>query len=99
RHFHVTGVQTCALPLSDAGSLWFYDRCQYRHQWWPLHGLKEKGTMRIIKKYPNRRLYDTEKSSYSTQASVYQLIREDVDFKVVRSEERRVGKARDSGGA
>jgi polyhydroxyalkanoate synthesis repressor PhaR len=42
--------------------------------------------MRIIKKYPNRRLYDTEKSSYITLASVYQLIREDVDFKVVDAE-------------
>lgn len=42
--------------------------------------------MRIIKKYPNRRLYDTEKSSYITLASVYQLIKENEDFKVVDAE-------------
>lgn len=42
--------------------------------------------MRIIKKYPNRRLYDTEKSSYITLASVYQLIKEGEDFKVVDAE-------------
>ncbi|HRI77369.1 MAG: polyhydroxyalkanoate synthesis repressor PhaR [Alphaproteobacteria bacterium] len=42
--------------------------------------------MRIIKKYPNRRLYDTEKSSYITLAAVYQLIREGLDFKVVDAE-------------
>lgn len=42
--------------------------------------------MRIIKKYPNRRLYDTEKSSYITLAAVYQLIREGQDFKVVDAE-------------
>lgn len=42
--------------------------------------------MRIIKKYPNRRLYDTEKSSYITLSSVYQLIREGQDFKVVDAE-------------
>jgi len=45
-----------------------------------------ESVMRIIKKYPNRRLYDTEKSSYITLAAVYQLIREDVDFKVVDAE-------------
>ena len=42
--------------------------------------------MRIIKKYPNRRLYDTEKSSYITLSAVYQLIREGLDFKVVDAE-------------
>jgi polyhydroxyalkanoate synthesis repressor PhaR len=42
--------------------------------------------MRIIKKYPNRRLYDTEKSSYITLSAVYQLIREGRDFKVVDAE-------------
>lgn len=42
--------------------------------------------MRIIKKYPNRRLYDTEKSSYITVADVLKLIRENIEFKVVDSE-------------
>ncbi len=40
-------------------------------------------TLRIIKKYPNRRLYDTEKSSYITVADVLKLIRQNVEFKVV----------------
>ena len=37
---------------------------------------------RIIKKYPNRRLYDTETSSYITLADVKKLVLEPVDFKV-----------------
>ena len=37
---------------------------------------------RVIKKYPNRRLYDTEISSYITIEDVRQLIVEDVDFEV-----------------
>lgn len=38
--------------------------------------------MRVIKKYPNRRLYDTEKSAYITLNEVHDLIRENVDFQV-----------------
>lgn len=38
---------------------------------------------RIIKKYPNRRLYDTGISSYVTQAYVRQLVQEDEDFRVI----------------
>ena len=37
---------------------------------------------RIIKKYPNRRLYDTETSSYITLQDVKKLVLEHVDFKV-----------------
>ena len=37
---------------------------------------------RIIKKYPNRRLYDTETSSYITLADVKKLVLEPVTFKV-----------------
>ena len=37
---------------------------------------------RIIKKYPNRRLYDTETSSYITLADVKKLVIEGVEFKV-----------------
>ena len=37
---------------------------------------------RIIKKYPNRRLYDTEISSYITLEDVRQLITEGVEFEV-----------------
>lgn len=38
--------------------------------------------VRNIKKYPNRRLYDTETSSYITLADVKKLVLENVDFKV-----------------
>ena len=37
---------------------------------------------RIIKKYPNRRLYDTETSSYITLADVKKLVLEQVHFRV-----------------
>lgn len=42
--------------------------------------------MRVIKKYPNRRLYDTEKSAYITLVNVHELIRQGVAFKVVDAE-------------
>lgn len=38
---------------------------------------------RIIKKYPNRRLYDTAISSYITLADVKNLVLDGVDFEVV----------------
>lgn len=38
---------------------------------------------RIIKKYPNRRLYDTQTSSYITLADVKQLVLDNENFKVV----------------
>ena len=37
---------------------------------------------RLIKKYPNRRLYDTETSAYITLADVKKLVLEDVAFLV-----------------
>ena len=40
-------------------------------------------TTRIIKKYPNRRLYDTETSSYITLTDIKKLVLEHVDFHVV----------------
>jgi polyhydroxyalkanoate synthesis repressor PhaR len=44
---------------------------------------------RLIKKYPNRRLYDTQTSAYITLADVKQLVLENEDFKVIdaKSEE------------
>lgn len=44
---------------------------------------------RIIKKYPNRRLYDTEESRYITLADIKRLVVEKVDFVVV---EKKSGK-------
>lgn len=38
---------------------------------------------RVIKKYPNRRLYDTEKSRYITLADIRELVLRDVAFTVV----------------
>lgn len=38
---------------------------------------------RIIKKYPNRRLYDTEQSRYITLADVRELVTQGVDFVVL----------------
>ena len=38
---------------------------------------------RIIKKYPNRRLYDTQLSRYITLADVRELVMQVVDFKVI----------------
>ena len=38
---------------------------------------------RVLKKYPNRRLYDTHASSYITLADVKQMVLENIDFIVV----------------
>jgi polyhydroxyalkanoate synthesis repressor PhaR len=40
-------------------------------------------TVRLIKKYPNRRLYDTHTSSYITLADVKELVVKQIDFQVV----------------
>lgn len=39
--------------------------------------------LRIIKKYPNRRLYDTEESQYITLADVRKLVVDGIEFKVL----------------
>lgn len=38
---------------------------------------------RVIKKYPNRRLYDTEESRYITLAAIRELVVRDIDFSVI----------------
>jgi len=43
----------------------------------------KKLSERLIKKYPNRRLYDTQTSSYITLADVKQLVLANEQFKVV----------------
>ena len=45
--------------------------------------LRPKRQTRIIKKYPNRRLYDTVASGYATLAQVRQLVMDGEPFKVV----------------
>jgi polyhydroxyalkanoate synthesis repressor PhaR len=51
------------------------------------HGIEmsstKKSAERLIKKYPNRRLYDTQTSSYITLADVKQLVLEAGEFTVV----------------
>lgn len=44
---------------------------------------KSKNEQRIIKKYPNRRLYDTEESRYITLSDIRELVNEKVDFVVL----------------
>jgi polyhydroxyalkanoate synthesis repressor PhaR len=39
--------------------------------------------LRLIKKYPNRRLYDTQTSTYITLADVKQLVLEQEEFQVI----------------
>jgi polyhydroxyalkanoate synthesis repressor PhaR len=39
--------------------------------------------VRLVKKYPNRRLYDTAHSGYITLADVKQMVLEGIDFQVV----------------
>ncbi len=43
----------------------------------------QKTAERLIKKYPNRRLYDTETSTYITLADVKQLVLDQENFKVI----------------
>jgi polyhydroxyalkanoate synthesis repressor PhaR len=44
---------------------------------------------RTIRKYPNRRLYDTTESCYITLRDIMRLVRDDVDFVVIdRKDER-----------
>ena len=45
--------------------------------------LKTEGQLRLIKKYPNRRLYDTKTSSYITLADVKQMVLKQEEFQVV----------------
>ena len=43
----------------------------------------KKSTERLIKKYPDRRLYDTHTSSYITWSDVKQLVLDSDEFTVV----------------
>lgn len=42
-----------------------------------------KSTARTIRKYPNRRLYDTEESRYITLADIRDLVLEQIEFVVI----------------
>jgi len=43
----------------------------------------EETEPRIIKKYPNRRLYDTKHSQYITLQDVHKLVRDEKPFQVI----------------
>jgi len=47
------------------------------------HQEESMSTTRIIKKYPNRRLYDTDESRYITLADIRDLVRKRVSFAVI----------------
>jgi polyhydroxyalkanoate synthesis repressor PhaR len=49
----------------------------------PATELAMSDTPRTIKKYPNRRLYDTANSGYITLADVKQMVLENIEFQVV----------------
>ena len=51
--------------------------------------MSETEQPRVIKKYPNRRLYDTEKSQYVTLQQIRELVLEEIPFIVIdqKSEE------------
>jgi polyhydroxyalkanoate synthesis repressor PhaR len=51
----------------------------YRH----VTGNDMAAAQRLIKKYPNRRLYDTQTSTYITLADVKQLVLDHEDFQVI----------------
>ena len=48
----------------------------------PAAGEAESSGMRVLKKYPNRRLYDTQTSSYITLADVKEMVLSGQDFVV-----------------
>ena len=43
----------------------------------------QPSNVRTIRKYPNRRLYDTEESRYITFADIRELVLQDIDFVVI----------------
>jgi polyhydroxyalkanoate synthesis repressor PhaR len=49
----------------------------------PNREAKMENQLRLIKKYPNRRLYDTKTSSYITLADVKQMVLKQEEFQVV----------------
>jgi polyhydroxyalkanoate synthesis repressor PhaR len=75
------GVSTAQLPDCAAGMTPFprSTRAQRRY----MTTTTKKTAERLIKKYPNRRLYDTETSTYITLTDVKQLVLDQEDFKVI----------------
>src|SRR3569832_1952934 len=55
---------------------------------YPMNSTK-KVSERLIKKYPNRRLYDTQTSSYITLSDVKQLVLNNENFTVVDTKKKK----------
>jgi polyhydroxyalkanoate synthesis repressor PhaR len=49
----------------------------------PQTNQSKEGQPRVVKKYPNRRLYDTVESRYITLADIRRLVMEKIDFVVI----------------
>src|SRR3954469_23162305 len=49
----------------------------------PTRDAKTENPLRLIKKYPNRRLYDTKTSSYITLVDVKQMVLKQEEFQAV----------------
>lgn len=61
----------------------FNQKALRRNKWKLEMSSAKKSTERLIKKYPNRRLYDTQTSSYITLTDVKQLVLDADEFTVV----------------
>ena len=49
---------------------------------------KDESGVRILKKYPNRRIYDTHESAYINLDDVRKMIVAEIDFKVIDSKSK-----------
>jgi polyhydroxyalkanoate synthesis repressor PhaR len=70
RRVHAEGSRRAVIAL----------RCVYKRHYM---STTKKTAERFIKKYPNRRLYDTETSTYITLSDVKQLVLDQEEFKVI----------------
>ncbi len=51
--------------------------------------MSTEDNIRIIKKYPNRRIYDTQESRYITLGDVRDMVIEGVDFQVIDTQSKK----------
>ena len=74
------------MPAGKA-ALWqrgaFFNRTSFASAQTTMTQSQTASSPRLIKKYPNRRLYDTKTSAYITLADVKQLVLENEEFQVV----------------
>jgi polyhydroxyalkanoate synthesis repressor PhaR len=68
------------MPQNQRGDARTTGRCAPRDD---NRGTRMATAVRLIKKYPNRRLYDTQTSTYITLADVKQLVLDNENFQVV----------------